>query len=311
MKRFTLTRINNWPFPYLIILYLIFIDSSVNFGQVIEINIPTNSFSEIFSLPPQIKEASGLVITNNKNFWTHNDGGVPVLFCLDSTGSITKTLHFNHRNNGWEDLAYINGSLYIASIGNNKNIRKDLRILKILYPDTITQPIITAEVIKFKYENQTEFPPLQKDFNFDADALLAIDQNLYIFTKNRTKPYTGYTNIYKLPNHAGDHNAILVDSLFMGKGPMFDYWITGADISPDQSMIALLGHQCVWILKDFKIDSFSSSRVYKLNLNHFSHKAGIAFSSNSTLYIVDERELGLPGGKVYRLDLNPIIPQLK
>jgi hypothetical protein len=82
-----------------------------------------------------------------------------------------------------------------------------------------------------------------------------------------------------------------------------DFWITGADISPDKKTLALLSHDCIWLIRDFKGTKFSTGKIFKLDLNHFSHKAGLCFSSSNRLYIVDELELELIGGKLYELDL--------
>ena len=85
-----------------------------------------------------------------------------------------------------------------------------------------------------------------------------------------------------------------------------DFWVTGADISPDRSTLALLGHASVWLITGFKGDKFSTGEITKLELANYSHKAGISFLSNSELYIVDEREFGILGGKIYYLDLSEI-----
>ena len=40
---------------------------------------------EIGSLPKALREASGLALTKG-HLWSHNDDGVPVLFCIDTLG---------------------------------------------------------------------------------------------------------------------------------------------------------------------------------------------------------------------------------
>src|SRR5690606_37105404 len=119
--------------------------------------------------------------------WTHNDDRLPVLYGLDTTGRIVKTIHLNHRNNGWEDLAMDNErNLYIGAFGNNKNDRKDLAILKIKQPETNQETVVNAEVIRYEYSDQQHFPPDRSRMNFDADAFVSISDSLYIITKNRT-----------------------------------------------------------------------------------------------------------------------------
>ncbi|MBX2966281.1 MAG: hypothetical protein KF845_09065 [Cyclobacteriaceae bacterium] len=278
------------------------LNSSIHIQQ-----LPPNIFKETGKLPSHINEASGLAIISPGKLWTHNDDGIPALFCLDITGKLIRSVHINSINKGWEALAldeYKN--LYIGAFGNNKNDRNDLRILKINNPEATETQVIQPEVIHFKYEDQHLFPPPPGLRNFDADAMIAMDSSLYIFTKNRTIPFTGFTKIYRLPNSPGNHTAVLVDSIQLGGNTMMDYWVTGADLSPDQSMLALLGHTCIWLISDFAGNQFSTGKITKLELDHYTHKAGIAFESDSQLYIVDENEMGILGGKIYYLNLGEI-----
>jgi hypothetical protein len=272
------------------------------------LQIPKHALKETGKLPAHINEASGLVITSPGKLWTHNDDGLPVLFCVDSTGKIIRSIHINSANKGWEALAIDkNKNVFIGAFGNNKNDRDDLRILKISNPETIEAPITNPEVINFKYEDQHTFPPPASLRNFDADALIAFDTSLYIFTKNRTVPFTGFTKIYRLPNRPGNHTAVLIDSIQLGVETMMDYWVTGADISPNSSKIALIGHCSIWIISGFVGDQFSKGKVVKINLDNYSHKAGLAFSSENNLFIIDEKEFGIIGGKVYHLSLAEIV----
>lgn len=272
------------------------------------LQIPKHALKETGKLPAHINEASGLVITSPGKLWTHNDDGLPVLFCVDSTGKILRSIHINSANKGWEALAIDkNKNVYIGAFGNNKNDRDDLRILKISNPETIEAPITNPEIINFKYEDQHTFPPSAALRNFDADAMIALDSSLYIFTKNRTVPFTGFTKIYRLPNRPGNHTATLIDSIQLGGKTMMDYWVTGGDLSPDQTTLALLGHTYIWVISDFKEYQFSSGRITRLELDHYTHKAGIVFVSNNELYLVDENEMGILGGKIYSLNLREII----
>jgi hypothetical protein len=266
---------------------------------------------EVGSLPKILKEASGLTLTGN-HFWSHNDDGIPALYCLDSAGHLLRAVQLNVQNKGWEDLAQDQqGNVYIGGFGNNKNDRRELRIYKIPSPESITAPVTFPEIISYHYADQKTFPPSNGAKNFDVDAFIAYKESLLLFTKNRTAPFTGYSKVYKIPQAPGTQEAVVIDSIFVGTGPMINFWITGAAISPDQHTIALLFHDHVWLIKNFANKKISQSTVFQLNLNHYSHKAGITFRGNDELYIVDEFELGLIGGKLYRIDLKPFFPQLK
>lgn len=276
------------------------------YSTIIDIDAGEN-LKEIATLPKHINEASGLEITKGKYLWTHNDGGVPILYCLDTLGNLLKTLQLNHPNSGWEDLTQDSkGNFYIGAFGNNKNNKKSLNIYKIPKPDSITEKVFNAEVIKYSYSDQMTFPPAASKQNFDMDAFVAIRDSLYLFSKNRTTPFSGYTKIYSLPQTPGEYKVTPIDSIYLGKGPMMDKWITSADISPDGKTVALLSHQYVWLIKNFHGNNFSKGKFYKIKLNHFSHKAGLCFKSNQKLFIVDELEMEILGGKIYSLDLQKL-----
>jgi hypothetical protein len=263
--------------------------------------------NEISILPNHIKEASGLEITQGKNLWTHNDGGVPILYCLDTAGHVIRTIQLNHPNSGWEDLTLDNkGTLYVGAFGNNKNDKRSFKIYKIPKPDSIADRVYTAETIQYKYKDQTEFPPPPSKRNFDVDAMVAQGDSLFLFSKNRTTPFTGYTKIYALPQVPGHYETIAVDSIYLGKGSKIETWVTAADISPDGNTLALLSHQCIWLIQNFEGNKFSSGNITKINLGHFSHKAGLCFETNTRLYIVDELELEVVGGKLYSIDIKKI-----
>lgn len=270
-----------------------------------KVSLQKNEIEIIAPLPKILKEASGLYIDENKEFWSHNDDRYPILYCFDSTGAITKTIHLNHLNKGWEALASDkNNNVYIGGFGNNRNDRRDLSIFKVKSLNSISDAITQGETIKFQYEDQTVFPTPEAARNYDADALVAVNDSLYIFTKNRTKPFTGYTRVYRLPQTAGTYKATLVDSIFVGQGPMMDYWITGADISPDGKKLVLLGHDKIWLVRDFKGTKFSTGEITEIELPDYTHKAGVSFYNNNTLYVVDETELEILGGNLYKLDLS-------
>jgi hypothetical protein len=266
---------------------------------------------EVGTLPKILKEASGLTVTGN-HFWSHNDDGIPALYCLDSVGNLIRAVQLNVQNKGWEDLAQDQqGNLYVGGFGNNKNDRQELRIYKIPSPESITAPVTFPEIISYRYADQKAFPPSSGAKNFDADAFIAYNESLLLFTKNRTAPFTGYSKVYKISTDPGTKDAQLIDSIFVGAGPMMNSWVTGAALSPDQKTIALLFHDHVWLIKNFTNKRISQGSVFQLNLNHYSHKAGITFRENDELFIVDEFELGLIGGKLYRIDLKPFSRQLK
>jgi hypothetical protein len=295
-------------FLLLLLLYHFSLHAQDSAQKIIKEIDGSTALKETGTLPKHIKEASGLEITQAGNLWTHNDGGVPMLFSIDSTGALKKSLQLNHPNSGWEDLTQdAKGNFYVGAFGNNKNDKRELKIYKIPNPDSIGEKVFTAGIIKYHYQDQHTFPAANAAKNFDVDAFAASGDFLFLFTKNRTIPFTGYTKVYRVPQAPGSYDLLPVDSIYLGSGPMMDNWVTAADISDDGKILALLSHQCVWLITDFTDNRFSTGSITRINLKHFSHKAGLCFGRNNTLYIVDELELGFLGGKIYSLILKDIL----
>ena len=227
-----------------------------------------------------------------------------MLFCIDTLGNLVRSLQLNHRNQGWEGLAFDReGTLYVGAFGNNKNDKRELKIYVVPNPDSIKENVYTAGVIRYHYQDQRTYPANDAEKNFDMDALVATDDALFLFSKNRTKPFNGYTKIYKLPKKPGTFEAVPYDSIYLGSGPMIDRWVTGADLSPDGNSLVLLSHQYLWVIRGFHDQKFSTGTIERISMEHFSHKAGVVFARNNQLYVVDELEFGLLGGNLYRITL--------
>lgn len=257
----------------------------------ISIHNPNLSIVSLAELPSALKESSGLEMTENDIFWSHNDhNNSAELYGLDKNGKLLHTLKFGQVSNvDWEDLAQDEiGNLYIGDVGNNDNDRKDLVIYKLSGIDlNQNNNNISIEEIRFSFDNQTEFPPNKSEYFFDVEALFSKGDFLYLFTKDRSSPFTGKTRLYRLPNTAGTHIAVFLDEFITddkkGKGQ-----ITAADISPDGTMVALLSNEVVWLFREFVADDFFSGNMERLDLPFERQMESIVFKDNCTLYLTNE-----------------------
>ncbi|MEM6894531.1 MAG: hypothetical protein AAF554_12635 [Bacteroidota bacterium] len=263
-------------------------------------------------LPDFLLESSGLALGNETTIWTFNDsGGRQELYQCDINGKHLRTVKIkNAPNNDWEDITQDDlGNFYIGDFGNNGNKRKTLHIFKITNPNTTDSLALKASKISFRFEDQTAFPPLKKEMNFDCESLLWFENHLYVFTKHRTLPMK--TNLYRIPDQPGEHVAKRIGSFATGvaqpdEHPWFGYWITAADISPDKQKIALISGTTLWIFYDFEKDQFFDGKMKKIPLGPNTQKEGVCFLNNEEVIISDEyiRRFDL-GGKLYTLDLKP------
>jgi hypothetical protein len=78
--------------------------------------------------------------------------------------------------------------------------------------------------------------------------------------------------------------------------------ITAATISPDQTKVAILSHDKIWLFEGFTNDKFYEGKKSKFPLHHYSQKEALSFINDSVLYIADEK-VKKTGGKVYEFRL--------
>jgi hypothetical protein len=169
------------------------------------------NFTEKFDLPVETKETSGLLFFDSKII-THNDSGnQPNLYEIDSlTGNLLRVVHVNNATNiDWEDITEDENHIYIADIGNNNGNRTDLKIYKILKSDFKNSASVSADIISFSYEDQTNFDSKPNGSNFDAESIVVYNNSILIFTKNWNDLKT---NVYKTPLITGNYLATKVSS---------------------------------------------------------------------------------------------------
>ncbi len=266
-----------------------------------------SGFTRMQRLPKMLRESSGILTYNGSTVWTHNDGGGnAALYEIDvqSGGLLHIVTLSDAKNIDWEDITKDDrGNIYIGDFGNNLQKRKDLCIYKIENPTLLpAAATVTSEKITFKYPDQTAFPSAKNNRNFDCEAFVYFRDSIYLFSKNHSKPYNGYTKMYRLPAAEGDYTAELVDSFKTGK-TMASSFITSAAVSPNGKQLALLSSDRVFLFSNWQGANFFKGDMRLIKLGAVSQKEAICFATNWTLWIGDERTAKLVGGNIYSFDL--------
>ena len=283
-------------FGTFILIYLLSLSSVI--AQTVQLDT-------VAELSYELKEISAMVRCGTGGYWALNDSGNEAeLFLLDAKGNIKKKVNIlNSTNVDWEELARdAYGNIYIGDFGNNRNDRVDLRIYVVRESELLAGTEAPARAISFTYPDQKAFPPDASKQNFDMEAMVWYMDNLWLFSKNRTQPFTGYTNIYKLPTAPGDYKAEKVDSLYLGEGPRELLQITAADISPDGSLLALLSYDKFYLIHDFPYNDLIGGRIEQIALPELSQRESLTFLDDSTLVVADERSV-LGGGNMYQIQI--------
>lgn len=261
-----------------------------------------NYNNKLFSVTPNLDEISGIEFDKAGNLWAINDSGNSTeIHQIDTLGNIKRSVNIsNAKNVDWEDLTQDDfGHFFIGDFGNNKNKRRDLTIYKIENPIDLKTGETEAEIIRFKFDDQDLHNKSDSIKNFDLEAFVFYKGRLYLFTKNRTKPFDGFTNLYRMEDYASNQKAKRVSRFRTCKAGKHQCWVTSAAMSPDRKTLALLGSNKIWVFKNWQGDDFFSGDLTEIDLGLITQKEAITFYNDSLVIIADEKFKGV-GGNLYK-----------
>ena len=269
---------------------------------------------------PGLSEVSGMTASGWPNvFWVHNDSGDEArLFAINSDGKVLMPGYLASRyqsepwpglkilnawNVDWEDITRApDGTVFVTDLGNNGNARRDLGIYVLAEPNPLA--IAQSRAVTFlpiRYPDQQQFPA--KLWHFDCEAVFHADGTLYFLTKHR-KPgeivgwETG-SKLYRLDTRFNDQDNVLTE---VSQSPELAL-ATAADLSADQTHLAVLTYLGVWLYrKPAEGDDWLSgqSRYISLPREQLKTSEAMTWSSENTLLIANEE------GDLLRLTLNSL-----
>jgi len=249
------------------------------------------------NLSKKLDETSGLEIIGNQLITINDSGNNPILFYLDKNGNIVKERKIECcKNNDWESLAVDDEFIYIADFGNNYDTRKNLSIIKIPIAENINE----SEIINFSYPEQVKFTTAYSQSQYDAEALISIDDYLIILTKNKLKKIT---EIYALPKIAGKYEAKKIGSLNTQS------IITGGDYDPNTKLLALTGTLIFNEYYILKIENFDleSKKDYKIDMYEIpigkTQVEAIKIVDSKTFWITSEDESSSSSARLMKIKL--------
>ncbi|HWJ90958.1 MAG TPA: hypothetical protein VNR87_07585 [Flavisolibacter sp.] len=244
-------------------------------------------------LAKELKEISGTV-KDGDVLWAITDARGSI-YKLDLKGNVIQELKLeNVRLTDVEAVAADSKYLYVGDIGDNKGIRNDrvvVRILKSSIDRSATS--IGGEQIRFSFPDAASASN-QKANNLDCEAMISYGDSLYLFTK-RDDMRTGVYALSKTPGtHVARHKGE-----FKTKG-----LITDASVNLRGNEISLVGYDnghrrpFVWVLSDFTGDNFFSGKQERFELTHKKNLdwqvEGISYRDEASYFISCEKTRDVP-----------------
>jgi hypothetical protein len=256
-------------------------------------------------LADKLNEISGLMIYNN-HLWGFNDsGGKNELYGFNKSGKIKYEIKLdNAQNEDWESITQNDKHIFVGDFGNNNGNRKNLCIYKIDKKDISDkgEQKVDVKEIEFKYADQDRFSYLDKTTPYDCEAMVAFNDKLYLFSKNWRD---GTTWQYEVPTKKGEYEISPTDTFNV------KCLVTGADISPDNKTLALVGYEnyrsFIWLFSDFPGDRFFEGKSQHIKLEGIdgAQTEGICFLSNDSILVSCEKTQS-HYQQVFLFDLNKL-----
>jgi len=160
--------------------YFIFLSFQISAQKTQSLNLKKY---KIAILSDSLQESSGLTNLNDRLFSFNDSGNTSEIFEINAGSSyIKKTFQTGLKNMDWEAITNDGKNFYVGEFGNNLGTRKDLKVYQIpVRNDSIIADSI--KTISFFYPEQTDFTAKNINNNFDAEAMIFLDGNIHIFTK--------------------------------------------------------------------------------------------------------------------------------
>jgi len=272
---------------------------------VISIQIVAQHKTKKVKLPAELNEISGLEKFNDTTLIAINDSGnSPTIFFINLQGQIIKKTHvMDTPNIDWEDLTMDDvGNLYIADVGNNNNIRKDLIVLKVNLNSAFMMDSIETEKINFTYKHANNTSFSLKKSAYDCEAIYWFNDSLRLLTKLRSKPAKNEemngTFEYALPTSPGNYNLVPNAHYWTGGNNKLKHQVTACDNTDEQLAILTYGFIYFYQLNESTKKSTESLQFLKL-----TQKEALVYFSAAKIFVAAEKHWLLGGPFLYSIEL--------
>ena len=266
---------------------------------------------------PALAEISGMAASRAHpgRYWTVNDGGNGArLHLMDGDGSWIASVDVaGAQNQDWEDLAAfeLDGRRYllIADTGDNGGIRRELRLHAVEEPVDLDAPASVAWTVRFAWPDGPR----------DCEAI-AVDSRrgeALLLSKKRVPP-----ELFRVPlRPAGDETVVAErigtlsgieqpDAADLEQNPTYGRYraqITGADLSPNGRVLAVLNYRSVHFLvreAGAAWDTALAAPVPSLQMPWIPQAEAVSFSLDGATLMIGSEQLPSPLLR-YRVERTP------
>ena len=234
---------------------------------------------------PELPEASGLAISLRvpDRLWAHNDSGEPVLFALDTNGSVTDRLRLAGANvEDWEAMAVgpcpAGSCIYIADIGDNDADRQRITLYRFTEPGTAVRSATVTDIFHATYP----------DGRHDAESLLlSQDGRVHVVTKGERGP----VSVYRFPKELRAGATVQLERIGKAReANTKDDRITDGATSPDGVWTVLRTNNTLVFHRTAELMAGNWRGSGNTDLSRLGEPQGeaVAISADGTIYLAGE-----------------------
>jgi hypothetical protein len=250
-------------------------------------------------MPAELNEASGIAVSSSNPgiLWVHTDDNPPVLYAIDSTGTVKGRVRIPEvENHDWEDIATgpcgHSTCLFIADIGDNAQRRERRAIYRV--PEPAVNDTVAAGPIVFPFH-------LPGRKSHDAEALFVMpDGRMYVITKGRSGPIT----VFAFPHPAVANQDVELEpiaTLSAGLVQVPDL-VTGAASTSDGRFIAIRSYTAVQLYRLNGTQLVAVlPRPIDLRALREPQGEGIGIRDDGVMFLVSERGMSGANAPVSRV----------
>jgi hypothetical protein len=226
---------------------------------------------------PAVTESSGVSSSRNKGaFWTHNDGGLDVLYAVSTNGTALSEWRIRDvQLDNWEDLFRKGSQLYVADIGNDGGVREYVSVYRVIEP-----PVKRSGELRPNRIWNIRYP----GDRFDAESFFVSGAYGYVIDRN---PGGNGAQAYRFPLGRGVNVRFEPQFSVNVEGS-----VTGATISPDGKRIAVVTSAGAYLfVTDRKLPTEGTLDHYTFVSYPSSSTEGCAFTPSGLLVTGEAREI--------------------
>jgi hypothetical protein len=253
----------------------------------------------------ELGEASGLAASRRVpgRLWSHNDSGQPVLFALDTRGSVTGRVRLSGITvDDWEAVAVgpcpAGSCLYVGDIGDNDAERKRITVYRVQEPSGAEPSVAVKDIFHATYPDGPQ----------DAETLLVTPAGgLFIVTKGET----GAVGLYRFPEALRSGETHRLERIGQPRGstrPAGHERITDGSVSADGQWVVLRTTKNLTFHRTAELiaGNWREARRVDLDAVGEAQGEGVAIGAGNIVYLAGEGGGRSRPGTFARLACAPI-----